>query len=145
MKNNSSEPAAPFIHEFIVPGDVIDENGHVNNVTYIQWMQDIAVLHSSRCGGTDATRKLGCSWVVRSHKIDYLSPTFAGDTVVAATWVANFRKVRSLRRYTFMRKEDNTLLARGETDWVFVNGLNGRPLAIPAEVSGCYPLIEDNA
>ena len=26
-------------HSFTVPADAIDENGHVNNVVYVQWMQ----------------------------------------------------------------------------------------------------------
>ena len=30
-----------------IPYTAIDENGHVNNVTYVQWMQDIAVEHYS--------------------------------------------------------------------------------------------------
>ncbi|HCB02612.1 MAG TPA: acyl-CoA thioesterase, partial [Anaerolineae bacterium] len=28
-----------------IPKTAIDENGHVNNVAYVQWMQDIAVEH----------------------------------------------------------------------------------------------------
>ena len=30
---------------FLIPKSAIDENGHVNNVAYVQWMQDIAVEH----------------------------------------------------------------------------------------------------
>lgn len=35
----------------IIPAGAIDENWHVNNVQYLQWMQDIAVLHYSAMGG----------------------------------------------------------------------------------------------
>jgi acyl-CoA thioester hydrolase len=28
---------------FTIPRSAIDENGHVNNMAYVQWMQDIAV------------------------------------------------------------------------------------------------------
>lgn len=28
-----------------VPDRAIDENGHVNHVTYVQWLQDVAVEH----------------------------------------------------------------------------------------------------
>ena len=37
-----------------VPHNAIDENGHVNNVVYVQWMQDIAVEHYSSIGGIEA-------------------------------------------------------------------------------------------
>jgi len=30
-----------FASSFTVPESVIDENGHVNNVAYVQWMQDV--------------------------------------------------------------------------------------------------------
>jgi len=50
------------------------------------------------------------------------------------TWVANFRKVRSLRRYKFIRAADQTVLAEAETDWVFVDAATGRPRAIPGEI-----------
>lgn len=133
----------PFHYEFKVTDDAIDQNGHVNNVVYIQWMQDIAVLHSEKCGGTAAMQQFGATWVVRSHKIDYLSPAFAGDIITAETWVANFRKVRSLRKYKFIRKSDGKVLASGETDWVFVSVAKGRPQAIPKEVAVCFPLLAD--
>jgi hypothetical protein len=31
----------------LFPADVVDGNGHVNNVVYIQWMQDAAIPSSS--------------------------------------------------------------------------------------------------
>ena len=32
-----------YTKNITIPQTAIDENGHVNNVTYVQWMQDIAV------------------------------------------------------------------------------------------------------
>ena len=53
------------------------------------------------------------------------------------------RRVRSLRKYAFLRQPDGQLIARGETDWVFVDVANGRPKPIPDEVPGILPLSED--
>ncbi len=131
-----------YRHEFTVGQDAIDENGHVNNVVYVQWMQDVAVLHSNATGCTDATREIGAMWVARSHKIEYLNPAFAGDRIEALTWVVNFRKVRSLRRYKFVRTSDQAVLAQGETDWVFMDARRGRPRVIPEEVSGIFTLVD---
>jgi acyl-CoA thioester hydrolase len=60
--------------------------------------------------------------------------------VTVLTWVVNFRRVRSLRRYRFLRASDGVLLARGETDWVFVDAASGRPRKIPDEIVGLLPL-----
>lgn len=133
-----------FRHKFTVSPETIDENGHVNNVVYVQWMQDVAVLHSDAAGCTDMTRQIGAMWVARSHKIEYLSPAFAGDEIEALTWVADFRKVRSRRRYKFVRTADQTTLARGETDWVFMDAQAGRPRSIAENVKAAFDLLPDD-
>ena len=132
-----------YRYEFTVPESATDQNGHVNNVVHVQWMQDVAVLHSDSVGGTDAMNAAGGSWVVHSHKIEYLKPAFAEEEVIALTWVVNFRRVRSVRRYKFYRKSDNALLAKGETEWVFVDGESGRPRMIPEELSKLFPLVQE--
>ena len=134
-----------YRHVFTVPDSAVDQNGHVNNVVYVQWMQDVAILHFSASGGTQAMHDAGASWVARSHKIEYLRPAFAGEDVTVLTWVVNFRRVRSLRRYRFLRQSDGALLAEGETDWVFVDAANGRPRKIPDEITRLLPLVEENA
>ena len=135
------EPIYPF--EFTIPEDAVDENGHVNNVNYVQWMQDAAVRHYEAMGGRQVTIDIGATWVVRSHTIEYLRPAFAGEQVKVLTWVANMRRVRSLRRYQFVRVEDEQLLVRGETDWVFVDSNTGSPRAIPPEVVNLFSLVPD--
>jgi acyl-CoA thioester hydrolase len=136
-----TDPVYPY--EFTVPDEAVDENGHVNNVMYVQWMQDAAVRHYEAMGGRQITIDLGATWVVRSHTVEYLHPAFAGERIRVLTWVANMRRVRSLRRYRFVRVEDGQELVRGETDWVFVDVENGAPRAIPKQVSGLFTLLPD--
>lgn len=124
---------------FVIPALAIDENGHVNNVAYVQWMQDIAVEHYASIGGVEAQGK-EATWFVREHRIEYLLPAFAGEEIEIKTWVENMRHVRSLRMYEFVRKADGKVLVRGETDWVFVNSKTGRPVPIPEEVSKVFSI-----
>ena len=131
-----------FCHRFIVPSEANDLNGHVNNVAYVQWMQDVATLHSDGVGCTfESCQQLGGAWVVRSHQIEYLRPVRAGDEIEIQTWVCNLKRTRSLRRYRFLNSADQSVLARAETDWVFINTTTGRPMSIPQEVSSCYELV----
>ncbi len=129
--------------EFKVTAEVVDGNQHVNNVAYVQWMQDAATRHAAATGCTRATEAIGATWVARMHRIEYLSPAFEGDLVVVCTWVADFRRVRSLRRYRIIRAADQKVLAEGETDWVFVDFASGRPRAIPAEIASLFTLVPD--
>ena len=50
-----------YRHKFTVPESAMDGNGHVNNVVYVQWMQDVAILHSDAVGGTEAALAAGGS------------------------------------------------------------------------------------
>ena len=129
--------------EFTVPESAIDVNGHVNNVAYVRWMIDVAVRHFRASGSAAAMHDIGASWVVRSHHIEYLRPAFAEDRIQASTWIVNFGRVRSLRRYAFTRMSDGKMLAKGETDWVFVNAESGRPCSIPEQIKQAFTLVPD--
>lgn len=133
---------AIFRREFPIPAEAIDQNGHVNNVVYVQWMQDIAVAHSSAQGGTaDAYRELGVSWVVRSHFVEYRRPALAGERIEVSTWVSDLRRAGSLRKYRFVRVRDGQLLARAETDWVLVRADSGRPCGVLPEVAALFEVV----
>jgi len=136
-------PLSPAYSKTItIRQSAIDENGHVNNVTYVQWMQDIAVEHYASIGGIEA-QGLDATWVVRSHRVEYFLPAFLGEEIEIRTWVENIQRVRSLRMYEFVRKADGKTLVKGETDWVFVDVKSGRPLAIPQEVVDVFGELRD--
>ncbi len=137
-------PLSPIYSKtFIIPANVIDENGHVNNVAYVQWMQDIAVEHYESIGGTNPMQLVGATWVVREHKVEYFLPAFSGEEIEIRTWVENIRRVRSLRKYEFVRRSDGKVLVKGETDWVFVDVKTGMARAIPEEVSRVFAMKPD--
>ena len=68
-----------------IPESAIDANGHVNNVAYVQWMQDIAVEHYSAIGGIEA-QGADFTWVIREHRIEYFLPAFLGEEIEIRTW-----------------------------------------------------------
>ena len=127
-------------HIEVDPGS-IDGNGHVNNVEFVRWMQEAAVRHADAVGCTAATRAAGATWVVRTHRVDYLRPAFAGEKVQVQTWVADYRRAFSTRGYRFLRAADGTILAKGETDWVFVDEKSARPRTIPDDVRSLFVLL----
>lgn len=132
-----------YRHDFVVPEESLDENGHVNNLEYLRWILDAAALHSAFQGATSAAKSAGATWVVRSHKIEYLRPAFAGEHISIWTWVSNFRRVQSLRKYRVVRLEDEAILAQGETNWVFVNFENGKIRSIPPDVQAAFEIVPE--
>ena len=135
-----------FVQRFPVPPEAIDRQGHVNNLAYVAWMQDIAIEHSSAAGWPmDRYLALGAGWVVRSHFIEYLRPAFAGDRIVAVTWVPEFTQRSTPRRYLFVREDDGQLLAQAETPWVFVDLGTGRRRALPDDLIAAFEVVPDEA
>ncbi|MDR2100465.1 MAG: acyl-CoA thioesterase [Campylobacteraceae bacterium] len=129
---------AIYEHKIVVLQSAIDTNMHVNNVVYVQWMQDAATAHSDSLGFTsEFYDKIGSTWVARSHFIEYLSPAFLGEELVVQTWISSIKRFSSNREYAFFRKSDKMLLARAKTVWIYLNA-NGKPGRIPDELLAKY-------
>ncbi|GAB5444593.1 MAG: thioesterase family protein [Fuerstiella sp.] len=137
-----SEPV--FIQHLTVSDDDADRNGHVNNVVYVRWMQDIAVAHYKSQVSHEQTQQLQCLWVARSHYIEYLAQARPGDQLELATWIENWRRVRSTRRYRFRRTSDGAVVAKGETDWVLIDSESHRPKSIPQQIKDQFVLRPDD-
>ncbi len=113
----------------------IDELGHASNISYVRWLQDAAVAHSSSVGLTYARYvELGGVFVVRRHEVDYLRSALRGDALEVRTHVASVMAAKSERRYEIVRSGDETCLVNAMTLWGFVDTKTGRPARIPSEV-----------
>jgi len=130
-----------YRYELTVTEDAVDVNGHVNNLEYLRWMQYAAILHSDSQGCTKITTAAGATWIVRMHRVEYLRPAFAGEQIIVLTWVSNFRRVQSLRKYRIIRLEDNAVLVEGETDWVFVDAKTSKLRSIPKNVMATFEVL----
>lgn len=135
-----------FNTRFIVQPDAIDAMGHVNNLVYLGWMQDVAIAHSA-AQGWDMARIMaaGRGWVARRHAIDYLRPAFAGDSLSVYTWIAGFSPRSCPRKYLFWRPRDGKVLATAQTDWVFVDLASGQPKPVPPELRRDFEIVSDDA
>jgi acyl-CoA thioester hydrolase len=112
-----------------------DMYGHVNHANYLRYMQEAAFDASAAVGySLETYQALGRYWLIRDTDVEYLSPLRFGDTVRVKTWVVDFRRVRSRRAYEFYRVEDGELVARAQTDWVFLEQATGRPATVPPEM-----------
>ena len=136
---------AVFQYPHTVTSEEIDGLGHAGNVVYVGWMQDAAFAHSTAQGWPpERYIESGVGWVVRSHQVEYLQPAWEGERVIVQTWVADFQKISSRRRYRIFRndEEGETVLATAETNWVYI-GLERRiPRRIPPELSGAFVVVD---
>ena len=142
-----SEPApeaawdapSPHVLPVCVADAHIDLMRHVNNVHYLQWLEDVAWDHSIALGMSPRDyARLGHGMVVRRHELDYLVPALLGDRVLLATWIVGLDKLSLHRRYQFVRERDGATLFRGATHFVCVDIDNGRVRRMPPEFTAVY-------
>lgn len=121
-----------FSLPIVVSKKHIDELGHVNNVVYVQWIQDIAAAHWNTLASADTRKKY--LWVVLRHEIDYLSAAFEGNTLTATTWVGESNGARSERFVQITNVQNGKLIAKAKTLWCLLDGVSMKPKRIDEEV-----------
>ena len=94
------KPASPEFHQqMVAPSSDVDELGHVSNIAYVRWIQEVAKAHSAAVGLDHAAYvRLGAVFVVRRHDIEYLAPAYGGDAIRLTTWIAKWGAATSERR-----------------------------------------------
>ncbi|MDQ7028873.1 MAG: YbgC/FadM family acyl-CoA thioesterase [Ardenticatenia bacterium] len=118
-----------------------DPYGHVNNATYLRYMEEAAFRASMAVGyGVDTYKGMNRRWWIHETEVEYLRPLRYGDTAEVRTWVAHARRVRCRRVYEVRRGSTGELAARAWSDWVFLEGTTGRPTAIPEELWRAFGL-----
>lgn len=106
----------------------IDVLGHVNNVVYVQWMQDVASAHIETLGvGLDQYLEMKHAMVAVEHHVQYRKAAMLDDDVILRTWLYEINALYSFRQYAFFNAKDNSLLFTGNTKWACIEIASGRP------------------
>ena len=119
-----------FSHSLTVSPQDIDELGHVNNVAYLQWVQDVAVAHW-QAAATDVMQAT-YFWVVVRHELDYKKPAFENEEITVITWVGQWTAV-TCERFTEIRRGDD-LLVKGRTVWCMIDRTTSKPARISKDL-----------
>lgn len=127
-----ADPTEPFELPIQVAPDDIDELGHVNNVTYLRWVQDAAVAHWT--AAAPAAEQARLFWIVLRHEIDYLHPAQLDDRLAAFTWVGTCTRLRFDRHTEIRRADDGRVLARARTVWCPIDATTRKPTPVSAEL-----------
>ena len=123
-----------FAHAFRVSAEDIDEQGHVNNVAYLRWVQDVAVAHWREAASAEQQSRF--TWFVTRHEIDYKKPAFAGEEITATTWVGQ-SKIATCERFTEIKRGDD-LLVKAQSTWCLIDRETSRPARINAELKEIF-------
>ena len=119
-----------------VTKDDLDELNHVNNVRYVQWVNDVAKDHWHNNANPELLQNY--IWVVIKHCIEYKSPAFIDDVIKLKTFVTLSKGVTSTRVVEMYNNITNKLLVKSEIDFCLINSINNRLTKIPLEISELF-------
>jgi acyl-CoA thioester hydrolase len=116
----------------------LDAFGRVYAAAYLRYLGQLAIDASTHAGfGSRWYDEAGLMWLVRRTSFEIPQPVGRDTTLDLSTWVEDFRRVRSYRRYE-ARAADGTVVARALTDWVLVDQTTAKPRRVPAEVEAAF-------
>lgn len=125
-----------FERPLAIVAEDFDTLGHVNNVVYLRWAQDIATAHWEAASTLEQQTSL--AWVALRHEIDYKHPALPGDAVLASTWVGTADAVRFERFVEILRAHDRKLLAAVRTLWCPISRATGRVTRVDDAVRSVF-------
>jgi acyl-CoA thioester hydrolase len=118
--------------------DELDCFGHVHPAVYLRYLARAAV-EASAAAGYDAAwyGAAGTAWLVRRSTFTLSRPANANERLTIRTWVEDFRRVRSRRRYE-VRGAGDLMSLEACTDWVYIDVATGRLRRVPPEMEAAF-------
>ena len=129
-------PGQYFELQITVGAADIDQLGHVNNISYLRWVQEVAEAHWK--AAAPAADHANLLWVVLRHEIDYLKPAFLAEDIVVRTWVGQAARLRFERFTEIRRAGDSVVLAKAKTLWCPIDAKRMKPIAVSDEVRSLF-------
>lgn len=136
MKKDKVIPAEVYSKTLVVTQDDLDENQHVNNVRYVEWIQEIAREHWDVRASDQLKEKF--FWVVIRYEIDYKKEALQGDEILIETFVGDTTHVTSERFIHIKHKESGALLVSAKSIWCLMDQDSKRPARINEELKTVF-------
>ena len=125
-----------FEQTVTVTKEDLDELNHVNNVVYLQWIQDVAKAHWLTIAPKALTEKY--IWMVLRHEIDYRSQAFLDDTLQLKTWVNWSEGVKSERAVEISNLSTGKIIIQSKTTWCLLDASSKRPHRIEKDITEIF-------
>jgi acyl-CoA thioester hydrolase len=110
----------------------IDFAGHVSNIVYIRWLEDLRLSLLDTYFPLNAMMEKGIAPVVMRTTIDYKRPVRLFDKPIGKMWAGDIGNVKGILLAEF--SVNSVVVATAEQIGIFVRFDSGRPVAFPDEL-----------
>ncbi len=128
--NSIPENTVSYSYTLKVEQHHIDVLNHVNNVVYLQWVNDASEKHWAILSNNEINAKY--FWVCLRHEIDYIGQAFRDDELTIQTWVGESKGVRSIRYVNIYK--GNELLCKVYSTWCLIDSKTQKPSSINNDI-----------
>ncbi len=112
----------------------IDFIGHVNNIVYIQWLENarVKLLEAIGLPVTELIEKHGIFPVLTKTAIRYRKPFFLNNTVTVEVWVSQLNNASADMDFNF-KNEQGELCTTARQSCLFTDKQTMRPLRLSGD------------
>lgn len=106
----------------------IDYVGHVNNIIYIQWIENgrVRLMEAIGMPITEIAIDERIVPVLTETTIKYKKPFYLNNDVIIETWLSKLNNASAIIEFRFYN-EKNELCSSGQQRGLFINRVTGRP------------------
>lgn len=106
----------------------IDFVGHVNNIIYIQWLENgrVKLLESMGIPAYDLAVSEGIVPVLTETTIKYKKPLFLNNTVTVEVWISELNNASAIMNFQFLN-EKKEVCAVAQQKGLFIDRKTMRP------------------
>lgn len=122
--------AIPHLYPVGIDPEDIDFMGHVNNASYLKWVQNAVLDHWRALAPAEAVAQH--LWVALKHEITYRKPTFLDDEVIATVLLEKVQGARAFYETVIRRGEE--VLAEVKSSWCCIDAGTLRPARLARDV-----------
>jgi acyl-CoA thioester hydrolase len=106
----------------------IDFVGHVNNIVYIQWLENgrLKLMEAIGLPPTNLAKNDGVFPILVQSSIKYKKPLFLNNKVIIELWLSQLNNASAIMEFNFLN-EKNELCATAQQKGLFIDSKTMRP------------------
>ncbi len=114
----------------------LDNLNHVNNVRYLEWVQEISKAHWEKAVEKSIANEF--LWVVRNHNITYHQSAVLDDQIKISTRILEWKGPLSVRFVEITNNKSQQLLVSATTEWCLLNPKTWKPVRVPEHIKKLF-------
>ena len=120
----------------------VDQNGHLTLKHLVDYFQDCCIFHSEDVGlGRKDTKETKKAWMLIGWQIEIGRLPVYAEKICTKTWPYSFVRFKGGRNF-MMTDESGEIIARADSQWVYMNLETGFPERVQDNITEIYEMGE---